>query len=187
MIDDLIKEFKKLIFDNTSKFFPEKKEVQPTKIELLQDLSKLKFTPPFKGSFYNIGNYSPGVATDKNHPNGHHGIDLFVGKDPGAPVYSIANGIVSQTADSPKGGLNVTIKHPEGYSSYYAHLDSISVKKGQTVSNDTVIGTCGRTGNAKNGVPHLHLQVSLNGSTINPATLFSVPKYDVSSLKKKLT
>ena len=111
MLDDLIKDFKKLIFDNASRFIkPEvaHKEAKPlNKIHLLES-KDLKFTPPFKGSFYNIGNYSPGVATDKNHPRGHNGVDLYVSKDPGSPIYSIANGIVSQVADTPKGGTKTT-------------------------------------------------------------------------------
>ena len=188
MLDDLIKDFKKLIFDNASRFIkPEvaHKEAKPlNKIHLLES-KDLKFTPPFKGSFYNIGNYSPGVATDKNHPRGHNGVDLYVSKDPGSPIYSIANGIVSQVADTPKGGINVTIKHPQGYSSYYAHLAKATVKQGQTVTNDTMIGTCGSTGNAMGGTAHLHLEVSHQGSKINPGTLFAVPKYSLDGLKKK--
>lgn len=191
MIDDLIRDFKRLIFGESSNLSKEltvltkQPEDQPiNKMDLLVE-KDVKFMPPFKGTFYNIGNFSPGVSTDSRHPKGHDGVDLYQSSDPGSPIYSIANGIVSQVSDTPKGGINITIKHPQGYSSYYAHLQKALVKPGQTVNNNTVIGTCGSTGNASSAMPHLHLMVLHNGSKINPGSLFSIPKYSTNGLKKK--
>ena len=189
MIDDLIKQFKDLIFNRAT---PE--QAPKSRLDALKDLEKIPaksnsrleilnqigkstgFLPPVKGTYYNSGNFSPGVATDKNHQKGHDGIDVRAEK--GAIAQSMADGKVINVANTPKGGLNLTIKFDNGYKAYYAHLESITVKVGESVKAGAQVGTVGNTGNAQRGVPHIHLQVwSPAGSLINPASLFSFPKY----------
>lgn len=57
---------------------------------------------------------------------------------------------------SPSAGKCVFIQH-DGWIEYFAHLDSINVRAGQTVSRGTRVGGAGDTGNAQ-GV-HLHYEV----------------------------
>ena len=178
MIDELIKQFKDLIFNRK----PSSSEgsSHKSRLDQLKDLEDNKtsqiFLPPVKGTYYNSGNFSPGVATDARHAKGHDGIDVRAEK--GATAQSMANGKITNVANTPKGGLNLTIKFDNGYKAYYAHMDSISVKLGDKVSAGSPVGTVGNTGNASGGVSHIHLQVwNPQGSLINPASLFSFPKY----------
>ena len=43
-------------------------------------------------------------------------------------------------------GNSVIIQHPTGLLTRYAHMDKLSVKKGDTVSRGQMIGTVGSTG-----------------------------------------
>ena len=63
-------------------------------------------------------------------------------------------------------GNNVTVSHGNGYTTRYAHLRSINVKKGQKVSQRTVIGIMGATGRATGR--HLHFDIKINGNPVNP-------------------
>ena len=86
--------------------------------------------------------------------NNHFAIDIAV--PIGTPVYSVAPGVVGITNYSC--GNAVVIWHNINgttYSSYYCHLSSIKVKKGQVVTKDTVIALSGNTGISTG--PHLHL------------------------------
>ena len=111
-------------------------------------------------SFKIIGTFLPGQYVNKAHPTGHWGVDLQAPK--GSPIYPIAAGIVIDTGFNPKGGNYVKTSHDNGkVIAYYAHLDSINCQKGQEVNYDTVIGTCGQSGNAgRYGTSaHVHLSV----------------------------
>lgn len=86
----------------------------------------------------------------------HNGIDL-VGST-GTPIYSVKSGTVAQTGfDTMGGGNYVIIDHGNGYYSHYAHLSSIYVSSGQTVSQGTTIGGMGTTGRSTG----THLDFSL--------------------------
>jgi murein DD-endopeptidase MepM/ murein hydrolase activator NlpD len=75
-------------------------------------------------------------------------------------------------ANTPKGGKNIKIAHEaEQVVSYYAHLNSISVSNGQEVSQSTVIGTVGDSGNAKGRGAHLHYEVKINGNHVDPLSI----------------
>lgn len=128
-----------------------------------------------------VGFFSPGVPTDKNHPKGHSGVDLKAAK--GTPVYPIASGIIKEVGSGEISGKYVTCLHEDGkVQSFYGHLDSIKVRNGQTVTQTTPIGTVGETGNAKGRGAHLHYEVKINGSLVNP---LSIPGKQVGSLAKK--
>jgi murein DD-endopeptidase MepM/ murein hydrolase activator NlpD len=63
-------------------------------------------------------------------------------------------------------GLYVVIMSPGGIETLYAHLSSISVSVGETVSPGQAIGVIGATGYST-GV-HLHFEVIDNGERQNP-------------------
>jgi murein DD-endopeptidase MepM/ murein hydrolase activator NlpD len=63
-------------------------------------------------------------------------------------------------------GLYVVVMSPEGVETLYAHLSSISVSAGETVSQGQAIGVIGDTGYST-GV-HLHFEVIDNGVRVNP-------------------
>ena len=95
----------------------------------------------------------------------HQGVDLVDTKlGAQAPIYAIAEGVVSYTGELSSYGLVVRIKHLINgvkYESLYAHLSQINVKVGQEVNQAEMIGVIGKTGNAT-GV-HLHAELHVNG------------------------
>lgn len=125
---------------------------------------------------------SQGGFATKTHKKGHFGWDI--GNSVGTPVYSIGKGIVQKItneSNNPKGGNAVMILHENGkVKSYYAHLDQINVSPNDTVDENTKIGTIGTSGMIYNGkkrhtLPHLHFQVKVNGTDIDPAKIKGAP------------
>jgi murein DD-endopeptidase MepM/ murein hydrolase activator NlpD len=96
------------------------------------------------------------------HPWGdhhHHGIDIFARC--GTPVRSACYGIVLRTRiNNGRGGNTVLVLGTRGRMYYYAHLDEVKTHPGAFVTQNTVIGTVGNTGNAKNTPAHLHFSIS---------------------------
>jgi murein DD-endopeptidase MepM/ murein hydrolase activator NlpD len=78
------------------------------------------------------------------------------------------------------------VRHPNGVTTYYAHLSTARVQKGDKVTVDTELGTVGNTGNASHTFPHLHFQVWKDGQIQDPANFFSVPAYTNLSPQEKM-
>ena len=137
-----------------------------------------KYKLPVEGQI--ISTHAPGAATP-THPKGHFGLDIM--NEAGTPVYAIGPGEVVQITtetDNPKGGNAVSILHEDGkIKSYYAHLDTVYVSVGDEVDQNTTIGTVGTSGMIYNGKkritsPHLHFQVKVNGSDIDPKSIANI-------------
>jgi len=94
----------------------------------------------------------------------HTGVDLAANQ--GAPIYAIASGTVTTAGYSDAYGYNVSLSHGNGYGSMYAHMTNYTVSAGQYVSQGEIIGYVGSTGWSTG--PHLHFEIYLNGSTVNP-------------------
>ena len=92
--------------------------------------------------------------------NLHYGIDIS-GTGYGSPVYSVANGTVVSFSCHWSYGKCLLINHNNGYYTLYAHMSSINVSPGQTVSKGQVIARVGMTGSATG--PHLHFEVYTGG------------------------
>lgn len=99
----------------------------------------------------------------RTHPitgeaNYHNGIDL-VNNNSNAPIYASADGEVIVAGDANYFdwyGNWVVIKHSDGMYTGYAHLSSVKVSKGSTVTQGQQIGVIGTTG-PSTGI-HLHFQ-----------------------------
>lgn len=105
----------------------------------------------------------------------HRGVDLRARK--GAKVYAVARGKVLESYFHPFGGNKIVIKHSDGSRSYYLHLNSRSVKKGDFIKSHQVIGTVGATGRVTG--PHLHFGFKkANGRWMNPMNkrMIATPK-----------
>src|SRR6266516_3892662 len=87
----------------------------------------------------------------------HRGIDIGAGA--GEPVLAPASGTVSFAGTVPVSGKVVTIQTAEGYSVTLTHLGSTSVRRGETVGEDAVVGTIGPTGEVEHDVPYVHLGI----------------------------
>ena len=101
----------------------------------------------------------------------HRGVDL-VGELQ-SPVHAIRSGWVREARFHRGLGWFVELQHRGGLISLYAHLHETRVAPGMRVRQGDILGTVGKTGNARNAliVPHLHLEVLRNGAPINPEVL----------------
>jgi peptidoglycan LD-endopeptidase LytH len=100
----------------------------------------------------------------------HEGIDVFAPR--GTPIVSVSPGRVSRVGVNNLGGKTIRVSH-EGYSYYYAHLDSQLVQSGQTVNIGDTLGTVGNTGNAITTAPHLHFGIYSRGwGAVDPFPFF---------------
>lgn len=70
------------------------------------------------------------------------------------------------------GGLMIFIQHDSQTETRYMHLDSLGVQLGDSVQRGQQIGVSGDTGDAKGG-PHLHFEVLLNGTHVDPLPLIA--------------
>src|SRR5574338_960694 len=133
------------------------------------------YQAPIKGTWYNSGGFDASGALRPNGRRGHGGVDMRA--QIGTPIYPMAAGVVTNVGTDPLGGNVVNVQHANNVRTYYAHLSTAKVHKGDKVDNNTVLGTVGQTGNAKDTVPHLHFQVWGNEQLQDPARYFSIPKY----------
>lgn len=94
----------------------------------------------------------------------HTGIDL--GAPTGTPIKAAAGGTVIFSGWKGTLGKLVVISHGNGVQTYYAHCSSLLVSSGDTVSAGQLIAKMGNTGRSTG--PHLHFEIRVNGSAINP-------------------
>jgi murein DD-endopeptidase MepM/ murein hydrolase activator NlpD len=97
-------------------------------------------------------------------PANHTGID-FAGKF-GAEVVSVADGVVTWSADRYGYGMMVEINHGNGYSTRYAHNSENLVAVGDEVKKGQAVARMGDSGRATG--PNLHFEVLKGGSRVNP-------------------
>lgn len=89
----------------------------------------------------------------------------------GTEVYATGAGTVYYAGNQKDGfGIKVVIDHGYGYRSIYGHLSQVTVKRGQKVKRGDFIGLSGTTGISSG--PHLHYQIELYGSHVNPLLYF---------------
>jgi murein DD-endopeptidase MepM/ murein hydrolase activator NlpD len=93
----------------------------------------------------------------------HTGIDLAAPM--GTPVHAAAAG-VAKVVDGPGYGLHVIVTHDRRAQTLYCHLSAALVKTGDTVGRGELIGLVGSSGMSTG--PHLHFEVRLDGSPVNP-------------------
>ena len=97
----------------------------------------------------------------------HTGIDLACPE--GTPIRAAMNGKIAFVGWSNVFGNYIIVNHPNGYQTLYGHLSASRVKKGQSVTQTTVIGLVGSTGYSTGA--HLHFTVYKNGRLINPSSV----------------
>lgn len=119
-------------------------------------------TPLFVTSPYGL-RYHPVIHSFMRH----EGTDFRAASN--SEVMSIADGVVLETGYGPVTGFFITVRHADGWSSRYLHLNQLKVSKNQYVQKGNVIGLTGNTGRT-NG-PHLHLEMSHNDRLLDPMTI----------------
>lgn len=103
----------------------------------------------------------------------HNGIDFAAGS--GTPVWAAADGEVTFVGPRGPNGNLVSIRHEDGFETFYAHLSRFAtgLSTGDTVEQRQVIGYVGSTGRSTG--PHLHFGLKRRGNWIDPASELNGP------------
>jgi murein DD-endopeptidase MepM/ murein hydrolase activator NlpD len=106
-----------------------------------------------------------GKRTDplSGEPAFHTGIDISCSLQ--TPIRATADGVVSHSGWIESSGYVVILEHGCGFSTFYAHNKTNTVKVGQRVKRGDVIGYVGVTG--KSTGPHVHYEVWKNGKPVD--------------------
>jgi murein DD-endopeptidase MepM/ murein hydrolase activator NlpD len=121
--------------------------------------SPLKFEPRITSSFSRARRHPV-----LNYTRAHNGVDYAA--PPGAPVASVASGVVTLAGWTRGGGRTVRVRHTSGYESEYLHLSVMTVRAGARIGQGDVVGRVGATGLATG--PHLHYGLRRHGAYVNP-------------------
>jgi lysostaphin len=131
--------------------------------ELSPDLQNLPWAVPVPqcmNSPFGVKRFYDGVFSG----NYHKGVDQ---KAPhGQAIHPITAGRVVMAGRYPLHGGAVALDHGSGVGSIYIHMSKVSVKVGQHVTPETVLGLVGSTGFAMG--PHLHWGLYVQGVPVNP-------------------
>ncbi|MGK7908447.1 MAG: M23 family metallopeptidase [Synechococcus sp.] len=94
----------------------------------------------------------------------HQGIDIATPS--GTSIQAACDGVVFIAGPVDGYGLYVSIRHGNGLTTGYGHLDRIGVVVNQKVSQGETIGRSGNTGRSTG--PHLHFETFVYGEPRNP-------------------
>ncbi len=95
----------------------------------------------------------------------HDGYDFAMPK--GTAIGSTVSGKVLHAGSSTTGwGNYVSVQDSQGRTHIFAHLDSVSVKTGDSITYGSLVGKAGSTGKSTGN--HLHYEVRENGKSIDP-------------------
>lgn len=94
----------------------------------------------------------------------HRGIDIAA--PAGTAIHATGDGVVVSAGWATGYGKEVVIDHGHGVSTLYAHMETMTVIPGETVSRGQVIGYVGVTGRSTGA--HLHYEVRIHGTAVNP-------------------
>ena len=132
-------------------------------------LRKIPFKPPML-YFYISSDYG-----NRKHPTTgkisfHHGVDLAGTWQEN--VRATAPGTVIYAGTEGSFGKVVRVQHEFGIVTTYAHLARITVRLGDYIGENHVIGKMGNTG--RSAGMHLHYEVRVNNKSIDPVKFMTV-------------
>lgn len=115
----------------------------------------------------------------RNHPiyrewRNHNGVDYAAARN--TPVQSTGAGVVVRRNRSATYGNVVDVRHPNGFLTRYAHLNSFAggLAVGSRVAQGEVIGYVGMTGSATGY--HLHYEMHASGRPVDPLAIEFPPE-----------
>lgn len=97
----------------------------------------------------------------------HKGTDYAASS--GTPIMTTAAGVVEQAGYTAGNGNFVKVKHDKTYSTQYLHMSKILVRKGQRISQGSIIGKVGSTGLSTG--PHVCYRFWKNGLQVDALKL----------------
>ncbi len=139
-----------------------------------------------------LGRPVPGPVTSRfghrtdpvNGKKGFHtGVDMRGAS--GQKILATAKGVVTKAFLNGSYGRYIEIDHGNGYTTKFAHMKKLLVKRGEHVKRGQAIGTVGSSGRSTG--PHLHYEVCLDNKPINPSKYMRVDKLVKTPLIPQLT
>jgi murein DD-endopeptidase MepM/ murein hydrolase activator NlpD len=104
--------------------------------------------------------YGPGANGTQND-----GINIAAAL--GTPVLAASDGVVAYAGNELRGfGNLILLKHADGWTTAYAHCESISVKRGDRVKRGQPIARVGATGAVSE--PQLHFELRRGTRALDP-------------------
>jgi hypothetical protein len=94
----------------------------------------------------------------------HYGIDLAV--PTGTEIMAAADGQVIQSGWNGGYGISVYLKHEDGSVTRYGHMSETLVSVGDYVTQSSVIGLSGNTGDSTG--PHVHFEIRIDDAAVDP-------------------
>lgn len=138
--------------------------------EYEQEAKEMSFGWPIERSNFWLSSFFGPRRKPDGSRGFHYGIDMAAVR--GTPVRASAGGTVIEARQAPGYGKTVVVSHNRKYRTRYAHLNTISVKVGQTVYKGELIGKVGATGSVRSkrgkDASHLHFEVYAFGKQVNP-------------------
>ncbi len=155
---------------------PPTTDEQPT-VKPEKDWMNEKLTMPVDGTVIKEHDLQNAVySATMNDYRVHCGVDIET--ELGSEVVAVADGIIKEVGQDPFMGTTVTIDHGDGLISVYKNLSpdlASGIKVGKEISEGAVIGTVGESAIVEIAdEPHLHLELTLNGESIDPTELLDV-------------
>ncbi|HKR47984.1 MAG TPA: M23 family metallopeptidase [Pseudonocardiaceae bacterium] len=129
------------------------------RVALEAEAHRTRFILPAKGTFTSGYGARWGVF--------HWGIDIA--NAIGTPILAAADGVVVESGPASGFGLWVRLRHTDGTTTVYGHINRSLVTEGQLVQAGQKIAEMGNRGHSTG--PHLHFEVwNAAGQKINPIT-----------------
>ena len=121
------------------------------------------YIKPISGGRFTSG-FGRRSAPTKGASTYHKGVDWAT--PVGTAVVASSSGVVTRAGWGSGYGYCVYIKHADGRETRYGHLSKVLVSVGQSVKQGQKIALSGNTGVSTG--PHLHFEILINGSQVNP-------------------
>ncbi|SNB61519.1 Murein DD-endopeptidase MepM and murein hydrolase activator NlpD, contain LysM domain [Arboricoccus pini] len=125
--------------------------------------------PPLSGEGFMWPANGKIVQTFGPKANGQRNDGINIGVPEGTPVVAAENGIVVFAGDSIAGfGNMLLIQHASGFTTAYAHNETLLVSIGQSVKRGQIIARSGATGAVTS--PQLHFELRAGRKALDPTT-----------------
>lgn len=116
----------------------------------------------------------------------HTGVDLIESSRGGDPIFASWKGVVETVSHRGGYGRMVLLRHGEMGFTRYAHLQKVTVRKGQTIQQGQTIGFVGKSGRATG--PHLHFEIlTLKYKTVDPTPYLFPVRHDTPVALQRLS
>lgn len=120
--------------------------------------SSRRFLWPVKGKV---------IAAFGAREGGLHNDGINIAAQQGAQIKAAENGVVVYAGNELRGfGNLLLIKHADGWTTAYAHADTLLVRRGDRVARGQPIATVGATGNVDS--PQLHFEIRKGQQAVDP-------------------